>query len=143
MGEISINQTTTGTNSVNDTWDIAVCIIAGEGLYEELLLLILLPILFIENKVFNELFMLCIFFFTQSGHNEYHIFEHQVQGSHWSLFPGKVLTFDYGSLGTGKVLSFNYFCQKVQEKSFFADWEMNVLLSDIIGSVFRAVCVLG
>ena len=41
-----------------------------------------------------------------------------IQGSHGSLFPEKVLTFERGCLGTGKVLNFNNFCEKVQEKSF-------------------------
>ena len=43
----------------------------------------------------------------------------RTQGSHGSLYPWKVLTFEYGSLGTGKVVSKNNFCKMVQEKSFF------------------------
>ena len=38
-----------------------------------------------------------------------------------SLFPGKVLTFDNGSLGPGKVLSFSSFKKKVLEKSLFSN----------------------
>ena len=59
-----------------------------------------------------------------------------LQDSHGSLYPGKVLIIEHGSLGTGKVPSFQYFLQKVQEKSlFFADRKMNVWLSDINRSV--------
>ena len=49
------------------------------------------------------------------------------QGSHGSLFPGKVLTFEYGSLGAW-VLSFNHFYKKVLEKSIFFFRLMNECL---------------
>ena len=38
----------------------------------------------------------------------------------WSLFPGKVITFDHGSLGPGKVLNFSNFFKKVMGKSLFS-----------------------
>ena len=37
-----------------------------------------------------------------------------------SLFPGKVLNFDHGSLGPGKVLNLSNFFKKVMEKSLFS-----------------------
>ena len=44
------------------------------------------------------------------------------QGSNRSLFPGKVLTFEHGSLRTGKVLSFNRVCKKVQDQTEQNPW---------------------
>ena len=37
----------------------------------------------------------------------------------WSLFPGKVLTFDHGSLGPGKVLSFNNSSKRSWKSPYF------------------------
>ena len=61
-----------------------------------------------------------------------------------SLFPGKVLTFDNGSLGTGKVLSFSSFPKRSWKSSYQRQVDESILdviyFISLVSSLYQNSC---
>ena len=86
---------------------------------------------------------MCLCYYSLAFHIQFSV----QQGSHGPLFPGKVLTFEHGTLGTEKkyFVSLNFAKRSRTPYLLQIDkWMFDSFkLSDIIGPVLHAACALG